>query len=350
MLNSKKKVFFLSLIILYFAFTAHFLIFKKFENRNNNLLKANLVDLGIVASDDDIDNSSESNLFKPLKIQSFESYKKAPIFFKPEIKKEVTKKEVSKTTSIKEDKDNPILSAHSILLRDISSNNVLMKKNESVEWPMASLTKLMTATIAIENMDLSSKITISEKSANQSSNSLFKAGESYSALDMIKASLILSNNASAMALSESFGYQRFMGLMQSKADFLGMKKTKFYEPTGLSPLNKSTALDFEILAKYIYTNHKEILDITSEKIAEIKELSSGNTKTLNSTNIFAGEEYFIGGKTGYTAEAQGNLFSIFKAGNKVLLSIVLGSTSRFEDTQKIYILGLRKLLGLSVSK
>ena len=353
MLNSKIKVFLLCLVVLSTTLTSHFLIFEKFETKNNNTYKANLVDMGLLDFKDE--PLLQSIVTDRYKNQSFESYKKPTNYFKPETK-EITEKKI-KLASIKpvvptpkEDKDNPILLAHSILLKDITSGEILIKRNELDPWPMASLTKLMTATIALENMDLTSKVLITKNSADQSSNLLFKAGEYYSVIDLIKASLILSNNTSAMALAESFGYEKFMSLMQSKADFLGMKKSKFFEPTGLSPLNKSTALDFEILAKYIYTNHKEILDITTEKISAIKEISSGSDKVLNSTNIFAGENYFIGGKTGYTLEAQGNLFSIFKAGNKVLLSIVLGSKSKFEDTQKIYILSLRKLLGLSASK
>ncbi|MST03979.1 MAG: D-alanyl-D-alanine carboxypeptidase [Candidatus Pacebacteria bacterium] len=353
MLNSKTKVFSLCLVILSITLISHFLIFEKFKNKNNDTYKASLIDVGLF----EFNNKSllQSTNTEAYKKQSFESYKKSSTYFKPETKEAPIKKtklvNTKKAISApKEDSDNPILLAHSILLKDLTSGEILMKRNELDSWPMASLTKLMTATIALENMDLTSKILITKNSADQSSNLLFKVGEYYSVIDMIKASLILSNNASALALAEGFGYEKFINLMQSKANFLGMKNSKFFEPTGLSPLNKSTALDFEILAKYIYTNHKEILDITTEKISSIKEITSGSDKVLNSTNIFAGENYFIGGKTGYTLEAQGNLFSIFKAGNKVLLSIVLGSKSKFEDTQKIYILSLRKLLGLSASK
>ena len=345
-------------MILFSALAVHFSMFEKFENKNNNLLKANLIDyFRISESIKPSDKSSESKILKVLKDQSFESYKNTADYFKPEPKEKLEEKPKKKISVNKEDiqikqedKDNPVLSAHSILLRNLTSGDILMKKNESDSWPMASLTKLMMASIAFENIDLNSKILITKASTNQPSNSLLKAGEYYSASDMIKISLINSNNASAFALAESFGYEKFMSLMQAKANMLGMKNSAFYDPTGISSLNKSTALDFEILGKYLYENHKDILDITAEKNGEITEITSGIKKSFTSTNIFAGKDYFIGGKTGYTLEAQGNLFSIFQAGNKVILSIVLGSKSRFEDTQKIYILTLRKLLGFSMIK
>ena len=113
--------------------------------------------------------------------------------------------------------------------------------------------------------------------------------------------------------------------MNRKAAELGMNQTVFFDSTGLSPLNQSTADDISKLIKYIVNNHQEILDWSREK----------NFGDFPNINFFAGRPDFLGGKTGYIDESKQNLVSLFSVGNRRILIIVLGAEDRFSQTQQL---------------
>ncbi len=302
---------------------------------------ANLISITVLQKDQTATENSNTTITEQKTIEANPQTRTILDFLKPE---SLQPKKIIKKEPIKESADD--INAEAIFLKDISSNKILMVKNESRVWPLASLTKLMTVLLAKEVIPINSKITISDNSENQISNTLFKAGEEYLSDDLIRASLLASNNAASNALAEFFGYNSFVKLMQRKALDLGMNNTSFKDVTGLSSLNKSTVMDFEILAKYIYQNFPDLIRITSNKEILINELITNRQIVLKNNNQFAGEPFFIGGKTGYTEEAHGNLFSMFKAGNETFISIVFGSEDRFEDTRKLYSIGLKKVLGI----
>lgn len=189
----------------------------------------------------------------------------------------------------------------------------------------------MTAVVALEKMDASQKISFNDKMvATEGVSGSFRAGDFFSVNDLVKTLMGVSSNDAAAALAETFGYQSFIDAMQIKASELEMTQTTFFDPTGLSFLNQSTAPDLEKLIRYILEKHPEILEISKYQNMNI----SG--RVLVNINEFAGEENFLGGKTGFTDDASGNLISLFRnPDGSALLIIVMGTDDRFGETRKL---------------
>lgn len=229
----------------------------------------------------------------------------------------------------------PAISAEVALVKYLDSNVSIFEFNAYKHWPIASLTKLMTAVVFIENGDLNKEITINKdilETEGEAGN--FKIGEIFKAEDLIKAMLIVSSNDAAVALAKTKGFS-FIGLMNQKAKEINMNGTNFDDPTGLSFLNQSRVSDLAKLVSYIYYNHPEIFEITREKTAEIFDFNSGTKRILVNSNTFAGQPDFIGGKSGYTDVSNGNLISFFNKNNRPVLIIVLGSEDKFGDTERL---------------
>ncbi|MBI2406478.1 MAG: D-alanyl-D-alanine carboxypeptidase [Candidatus Harrisonbacteria bacterium] len=203
-------------------------------------------------------------------------------------------------------------------------------------YPLASLTKLMTAVVAAENIGLLKTVTITEEDVLAEGDAgNFKPGETWSVRDLIGAMFAVSSNDAADALARFYDARLFVNAMQEKAAMLGMNDTSFFDPSGISPLNQSTAEDLVKLARYIERRHAALLALSATKEFVMLERNSGVERKLASINEFAGQNDFLGGKTGYTPEAHGNLISLFNADASKLLVIVLGTDARFGDTRAL---------------
>lgn len=226
----------------------------------------------------------------------------------------------------------PALSAKTFVVKYLDYNLTVSELNPEKRWPIASLTKLMTSVIALEAIGSEARVVLSEKAVNtEGAAGDFKPGETFQAYDLVKAMLVASSNDAAAALTEFFGEQKFMNEMQRKANDLKMYNTTYLEPTGLSFVNQSTASDLVKLVKYIYENHPEILTVSREPAAELKELKSGKSRKIETVNQFAGQPDFIGGKTGYIDEAGRNLIGLFEIKGQRVLFIVLGAEDAFAE-------------------
>jgi D-alanyl-D-alanine carboxypeptidase len=225
---------------------------------------------------------------------------------------------------------SPAIPAPVIFAKDLTNSRVFLEKNSGKRWAMASLTKLMTAVIAKEQIGSDKMLTVSGKAVGtEGINGGFEVGERASVETLIRAMLAVSSNDAASAAAEFLGENKFISAMRAKAAELGMTQTIFSDPSGLSSLNQSTAVDLEKLVRYILEHHLEFFEITRLKQTEI------NGRTLNNINQFAGRPDFLGGKTGFTDEAGGNLISIFDYQRHRILIIVLGADDRFLETEKI---------------
>jgi len=225
--------------------------------------------------------------------------------------------------------------------------NVIYQKNIQEKLPIASLTKLMTAVIAIENYPLDEKITISKEAVLQEGDfGKLKVGETMSVENLLYLSLIESSNDAAYALAEKMGsinspqvgIQQFLEKMNVKAKNLGMLDTSFANPTGLNGSeNYSTSYDLAKLIKHIIFNYPQILEITSKVSAEIlNEDGSLHHLALNTNELIGKIPNIIGGKTGYNEEANGCLVLVLKNKNgDYLINIILGSPDRFTEMEKL---------------
>jgi len=203
-------------------------------------------------------------------------------------------------------------------------------------WPIASLTKLMTALVAFENISPKEVITITEEAIEiEGVSGNFAAGEKFKLNDLVKAMMLVSSNDAAGAISFHFGEDNFLASMNKKALELGMTNTNFVDPTGLSFKNQSTVNDLIRLTDYIRETQPEILAVTRKPKDVITEVRTGKKRTIVNINTFAGRSDFLGGKTGSTPEAGGNLISVFKVAGEPKTIIVLGADDKFAETEKI---------------
>ncbi|MDI6717746.1 MAG: serine hydrolase [Patescibacteria group bacterium] len=226
--------------------------------------------------------------------------------------------------------------AHVAMAKFINKSDKLFEINNFNHWPIASITKLMTALIASENMDLKKSVILNERMIPENgATEKIKTGESFTGNDLIKIMLTVSSNNAAEALAQSFGREKFLELMNAKAGELNMNETRFYDPSGLSIKNQSVSDDIFYLIKYVYNSRPELLKITRTPRVTALELNSRKKRILTNINQFAGRADFIGGKTGFLEEAQGNLVSVFNIKNNPLVIVVLGSQDRFADTKKL---------------
>ncbi|MGB9609066.1 MAG: hypothetical protein ACPL3E_01680, partial [Minisyncoccia bacterium] len=94
-------------------------------------------------------------------------------------------------------------------------------------------------------------------------------------------------------------------------------------------------LDFKIVQK-IFENYPEVLNISTKKSLVVRELEKNNLKTISNIHPFAGQAYFLGGKTGFISKSKENLVSVFNFKNRPILILVLGSDDRAKDTEILF--------------
>ena len=245
--------------------------------------------------------------------------------------------------------ETPEFQAKSVLslkINEINNEEILYQKNIQEKLPIASLTKLMTAVIVLENYDsasspqdpLDEKILISKEAvAQQTDIGKLIIGESVSIKNLLNSMLIESSNDAAYALAEKIGVEPFLEMMNSKARELKLLNTNFSNPTGLDGnKNLSTSEDLAKLVKYIIQNHPEILEITSKVSTEI--LNDDGTLhhlAVNTNELLGKIPNIIGGKTGYNEEAMGCLILLLEKENNYLINIILGSPDRFAEMEKL---------------
>lgn len=215
---------------------------------------------------------------------------------------------------------------------------VIFESNSENRWPIASITKLMTAVIALEKTDTEKEIKITDEIlATEGFAGDFRTGEIFREIDLIKAMLVASSNDAAEAIARNFegGKQNFIDEMQKKAAELKMFQTTYLEPTGLSFINQSTAKDLSFLISYIYSEHPEILEISRQKEIRIIDLQAGKVKKILNIDKFAGQEGFIGGKTGFIDESGKNLIGVFDISGETIVTVVLGADNSFDETSQL---------------
>ncbi|ENM5905150.1 D-alanyl-D-alanine endopeptidase [Vibrio mimicus] len=165
------------------------------------------------------------------------------------------------------------LAANSALVIDLKTNEVIYSSNPDAVRPIASVTKLMTAIVTLDAklpMDTKLPITIKEAKEMKGIHSRVRIGSEISRKDMLLLTLMSSENRAAASLAHHYpgGYKAFIKAMNSKAKALGMKNTRFVEPTGLSEKNVSSARDLVLLLK------------ASKKYPMLGQLSATEKKTV----------------------------------------------------------------------
>ena len=238
---------------------------------------------------------------------------------------------VEKTTIKK-----PSLSAEGYLAADIQTGEIILGKNKSKQFPIASITKLMTALVSLETIDQSQVAIVPSEALIGENPSIrgLSEGEVISTSSLLYPLLLESSNAAAKTLADHLGTKKFINHMNGRTESIGMPKTFFADSSGLSSKNISTPEDLFGLISYIFKNKKQILDITRKK-----EFEEGMKKWANGDK-FSGLENFLGGKTGYTDSAGKTFAGIFslppaETDSREIAVIILKSKDRDDDVIKI---------------
>lgn len=186
------------------------------------------------------------------------------------------------------------------------NQNHAFEYNSNRTLPIASISKLVTAAVALELMDKDSLVTISKTAlSTEGNNGGFKAGDKIPLSEIIYPLLMVSSNDAGEAIAEKYGRSNFITAMNSWTWRLGAFSTSFDDPSGLSPNNISTAADLAKIIRYLMENHSELIDITT-----IKTRTYGKYTWTNPTN-FLNMSSYIGGKNGFTTEASQTAVAIF---------------------------------------
>ncbi len=240
----------------------------------------------------------------------------------------------------------PKIEGESAILVDMITGTVLYAKNaDKVQYP-ASITKIMTALLAAEHLDMKDKLVMSESAAHgitisDSSSIYADTGEELTIEQAMMAVMLQSANEMTLALAEetSGSVKKFVELMNLKARLLGCTGTHFNNPNGLpDELHYTTASDMAKIAraawfnptfrKYATTTYYEIPP--TNKFAETRYLLNHHKMMKGNTRAYEG---VLGGKTGYTDAAGNTLVTYARRGNLYLVSVVMKSVNgAYSDT------------------
>ncbi len=234
---------------------------------------------------------------------------------------------------------SPIMGATSSIAVDMVTGAILQEKNSHEERPIASLTKLMTITIVLEENSLEDVVEISHDAATTEGSIMFlRAGEQITVKDLLLGALVHSANDAAEALAEynAGSKEEFVKKMNHKALQLGLLNTHFSNPIGLDTKdNYSSAYDLAKLARYMYQK-QFVQNAALLKEVKVTSVDGKYTHNLSSTNELLDDEYFNirGLKTGKTDQA--GLCMIAVADNKEndrIVTVLLNSPSRFTESK-----------------
>lgn len=232
--------------------------------------------------------------------------------------------------------NQPEVESEAALVFGLEKNKILYQKNAGQILPIASLTKLMTGLVVLEELDLDQTLKVSQQAlAAYGDSGGLVINEEISVRNLLYALLIESSNDAATALSEAFGETSLVDLMNQKAKDLGLVNTYFVDPTGYNPGNISTALDLVELIKYSLEEPLiwQILKIPSIDLSSVD--GSINHHLINTNQLLNHCPGVVGGKTGYTNEAQGCMILVVEQSYEKLVIIVLGAKERFLETEKL---------------
>lgn len=231
------------------------------------------------------------------------------------------------------------LSCQSCIIMDTESGRILYEKNINNQRLIASITKIMTAILAIESGKLEETVTVGEEVLTMyGSNIYIELGEKMKLIDLVYGLMLRSGNDAAVVIAKYVGEteERFVEMMNKKAQEIGMKNTIYNNPHGLdeNTQNKSTAYDMALLSSYAIKN-----DIYKKIVSTKKYQVTTNKKSYiwyNRNQLLNKYEYAIGGKTGYTPNAGKTLVTNALQNNLNLTSVTLNDGNQYDSHIAMY--------------
>lgn len=233
------------------------------------------------------------------------------------------------------------LSASSVTVMDMDTNRVLYSYNQNDKRLIASISKIMTALVTINNYDIDKVIKVDESVLKSYGSGIYvEVGEEISVKDLLFGLMLRSGNDAAIQLANTIGGSMagFVKLMNDKVENLGMKNTVFVNSSGLEESdgtgNMSTSYDMALLMSEAMKN-STFREIVGTKKHTVKT----NFKTYiwhNKNKLLSTYEYTTGGKTGFTEKARRTLVTTASKNNMNLVIVTLNDPNDFLDHKNLY--------------
>lgn len=242
----------------------------------------------------------------------------------------------------------PSVSAQSVLLYDLSSNRAIYERNAKEKMPMASLTKVMTAIIALENPTKNDRYPVTGSALVGENSMGLEDGEVLSRTDLLYGLLLPSGNDAAEVLAANYpgGRRAFIRAMNEKARSLGLMDTNFTNPSGLEGDGDqhSTAYDLLVITRYAIDTYPEFVKVVSTYEHEIPATNDHKAYQLyNDTNLITSYPGVKGVKTGFTNEAGMCLVTYLDYKGHRIIGIILNSNNRRQEMKDLLDYSLRQL-------
>lgn len=247
----------------------------------------------------------------------------------------------------------PTITARAYIVADIESGEIYFEKNSNKVYPVASVSKLITALAATTEMASSTRIVVGTSTTIVGTTTVSMpeeyskliVGESFTLDEALYPLLLSSSNIMAEAIASTtyadFGNvnvrTRFLELMSSYAWEIGMPSSYFADASGLNERNMASVKDILELAKYLYKYRNDLLLITKNNTYSVSTTTDHGAHTFISTHPFVNDNRFLGGKTGRTKAAGETMLTILDMNGKKIAFIVLGSGigDRAWDTRRL---------------
>lgn len=236
--------------------------------------------------------------------------------------------------------------AKSAIMIEASTGEILFQKNKDEKLAPASMTKMMSMLLIMEeiesgNLKWDEEVTASERASSMGGSQIFlKAGEKMTVTDLLKGVAIASGNDAVVALAEriSGSEEAFVKRMNTRGKDLGLKNTNFVNATGLTADNHySSSYDMSLIAKEL-VKHEKVLEFTSTYEDYLRKDTKSPFWLVNTNRLVRFKEGVDGLKTGFTDEAGYCLTATMKKDGMRLITVVMkeeNTNKRSADTTKM---------------
>ena len=232
------------------------------------------------------------------------------------------------------------LTAQSVLVYDLSENKILYEKDPDIKHPMASLTKIMTAIIALDNQKPDDKYIVAKDDIVGEDSMGVTAGEIYNFQDLLYGLLLPSGNDAAEVFAHNYptGRSGFVDAMNNKAKALGLLNTHYTNPSGLQGDGDqyTTGYDLLVLTRYALQQYPLFAQVVATDTYDVQATSTHNEIALvNETNLLTTYPGVKGVKTGYTPEAGLCLVTYLDYDGHKIIGIILNSQNRRGEMKEL---------------
>ncbi len=233
----------------------------------------------------------------------------------------------------------PSVTAKTWVVYDATNDVVLAGSGIDETRPMASVTKIMTALVARDELDLDELVRVSATAAGVGESEIgLVAGERWTVEDLLYGIMVRSGNDAAVALAEAAAgsVSGFSELMNAKAAELGLENSSFTNPHGLDDGGHyTTARDLAVMGRE-FLEDPVLASMSRTKLIVFKPSPSGAPRNYTNTNHLLGEyPDVVGVKTGFTGQAGLVLVSAVETPGRTVIAVVMGSTEHFNDSRKL---------------